>query len=339
MPAGVGARVRAARIVLATVLAIGGLLVFTAPAHAQAAPGGLSILKLANGGNTTASFEVTGPGIDGTATLTVNAVDGVPTLAGPPLTNLALGPYTITEVQPADGSAFQFEQALCNNGTSFTTRTIQVTLTLVNPVLTCTFVNTLVGASTQGVKVVTGDTSTWVRPALLHFSCPANQIDVDLPPIGPGPPGTYPLGTGAIPPGTCTLTETDTGSDGPVTVSMVVSNHGVPFAFGQRSVTFTAELGDDLAATVTNQFPPIPRPEPPEQATTSTTTTIAGSATTIPGGGGETTTTGAPPTTAAATTVAPLPTTGSPTGGLIVAALVAMLVGLTLVARTRKLSE
>ena len=352
MPSGVGARVRAARIVLgATLLAIGGLVVFTTPAHAQAAPpGGLSILKLANGGNTTASFEVSGPGIVGTTTLTANAVDGVPTLAGTPLTNLALGTYTITEVQPDQSSAFQFTQALCSNATSFTTRTIQVTLTIVNPVLTCTFVNTVTKATISGTKEAAGDTSAWTRPVLLHLSCPSLALEVDLGPVGPGGPGNYPIpfGFSVLQPSTCTLTETDTGGNS-ASVSMEVRNHGVVIATGTTSVTFSAGAGDDLVVHVRNVFanssgggttPPASTPTTAATTTTASTATTASTTTAVvtttasPGGGGATTT-----VAAASSTPSDLPTTGSPAGGLLVAALVAMLAGLALVARTRRFVE
>jgi hypothetical protein len=351
MPARVGARVRAARIVLSTtVLVIGGLFVFAAPAHAQAVPGGLSILKLATGGNTTASFDVSGPGIDGTATLTADAVDGVPTLAGPPLPTLIVGEtYTITEVQPDENSPFEFTQALCNNGTSFDTRTIQVTLTLRAPVVTCTFFNTATRAGISGTKVVTGDTSSWTRPAIFHLTCPNLEIDTDLGPVGPGAPGTYeiPFGFSVLDPATCTVTETDTGSNGPVTVTMEVTNHGAVVATGTKSLTFTSHVGDNLVLTVTDAFPPRDSGEPGDNGGT-TTTTVAGSTTTaasttttvattttVPNGAATTTAGGGSPT-AAPTTAPSLPTTGAPTGGLLVAALVGMIAGLTLVARTRR---
>ncbi len=126
---------------------------------------------------------------------------------------------------------------------------------------------------------------------------------------------------------------------------MVMTNHGVPIATGTTSLTFTSEVGDDLVLTVTNAFPPIDHPFPSDQGGGTTTTTIAGGSTTttvaptttttVPNGGATTSGGG---TTSSAPTTAPseLPTTGSPTGGLVVAGLLAMLGGLVLVARTRR---
>ena len=71
-------------------------------------------------------------------------------------------------------------------------------------------------AAIQGIKLVTGDTSSWIRPAQFHITCsgPDFELDIDIePPVGPGGPGTYIIGQGSIPPGTCTISETDTGSD------------------------------------------------------------------------------------------------------------------------------
>ncbi len=88
-------------------------------------------------------------------------------------------------------------------------------------------------AAILGQKIVTGDTSTWTRPAQFHITCPALQLDIDIePPVGPGGPGTYIIGQGSIPPATCTISEIDTGTDSTVQVSMVMTNHGVPIASG-----------------------------------------------------------------------------------------------------------
>ncbi len=56
-------------------LIILGLAAPTLPAGAQAAPtGGINIVKVEIGGVTPATFEVTGPGITGTAALTANVL-------------------------------------------------------------------------------------------------------------------------------------------------------------------------------------------------------------------------------------------------------------------------
>ena len=167
--------------------------------------------------------------------------------------------------------------------------------------------------------------------------------------MGPGGPGTYTIGQGSIPPATCTISEIDTGSDSNVQVSMVIANHGVPIASGTTAVTFTSHAGDDLVFTVRNTFLVLARPELPEQTPTSTTiaggstttTTVASTTTTLvvvqtlPVFPPETQPTIAP-TSAAPTTAPSLPTTGAPTGVLLIGALVAMLAGLALVARTRR---
>ncbi len=206
-----------------------------------------------------------------------------------------------------------------------------VQVDVADTVIACTFTNTVTRAAILGLKIVTGDTSSWTRPAQFHITCPALQLDIDIePPVGPGGPGTYIIGQGSIPPATCTISEIDTGSDNTVQVSMVVANHGVPIASGATAVTFTSHAGDDLVLTVRNTFFGLVRPELPEQATT--TTTVAGGSTTTTTVASTTTTVvvvqtlpvipETPPTTAApssAPTTAPsLPTTGSPTWGLLV---------------------
>ena len=358
MPSGVGARVRAIRVAFGAAFAVASLVVLAAPARAQAAPT-LTIQKVAVGADVTATFEVTGPNIDGTATLSADALDGgPPAVASPPLTGLeGGGNYLITETQPAEGltpfdttfSCVDDENTVVQSGNGH-----QVLVTL-NGNITCTFTNTLAGASIVAHKIVTGDTSSWVRPARFHITCPALQLDMDIePPVGPGGPGTYTIGQGAIPPATCTISEIDTGSDGNVTVSMVMTNHGTPVAFGTNSLTFTSHVGDDLVLTVTDAFPPVDHPFPGDNGGGTTTTTVAGGSTTtttaptttvpnggatttVPNGGATTSTPGGGGSTAApSSTPNELPTTGSPAGGLLVAALVAMLAGLALVARTRR---
>jgi LPXTG-motif cell wall-anchored protein len=60
----------------------------------------------------------------------------------------------------------------------------------------------------------------------------------------------------------------------------------------------------------------------------------------VPNGGATTSTpSGGSPTAAPTTTPSELPTTGAPTGGLIVGALLAMLAGLALVARSRRVVD
>jgi len=351
MPSGVGASRRAARIVLATIVAAVGLGIAAPTARAQEAPPGeIDIVKQVDAGSAAAFFNVSGPGDFNTSVTTPTATPGVP--ARSVLTSLELGTYTITE-NGTDGP-YQLTDIECTGGDPVVNLGgQQVTITLSDEgdtAVTCTFSNTLAGAAIIGRKVVIGDTSTWTRPAQFHIICDFGEggsIDNDIePPIGPGGPGTYIIGQGGIPPGDCTISEIDTGSDAHVSVSMVMTNHGVPIATGTTSLSFTSHVGDDLVLTVTNLFPfgaPSERPEQgtttvPGSTTSAPTTTIA-TTTTVPGGG-ETTTvapTTTPSTTSApAATEAPLPTTGSPTGGLIVAALVAMIAGLTLVSRTRR---
>ena len=369
MPSGVGARVRAVRAVTATAVVAACLAILAAPAHAQAAPS-LTIQKVAIGGSTTATFEVVGPGIDGTATLTADAIEGgQPAEAGPPLSGLEIGGnYLITEVEPQEGiSAFELTSIECSDGTEVTggARSVLVQITDENPNITCTFTNEVTRSAILAIKNVVGNTSSWTRPAQFHITCPEFGLDIDIePPVGPGGPGTYTIGQGSIPPGTCTISETDTGSDAPVIVSMFVTDHGTLVAAGGSSVTFTSVAGGDLVLTVTNQFPPIGQGEPtqprerPEQGggtQATTTTTVAGSTTTtttiattttatttttVPGGATTTSSGGGQaPTSAPATGPSELPTTGDASGALVVAALVAMLGGLTLVARTRRLVD
>jgi LPXTG-motif cell wall-anchored protein len=343
------------------------VVILAPPAHAQAAPT-LTIQKVAIGASTTATFQVTGP--TGTATLTADAVDGgPPAVAGPPLTSLLPGAsYLVEEIEPQEGlSLFDttFECTTLDGTVVQSGQGHQVIVQLTEDI-TCTFTNTVTRAGILGLKVVTGDTSTWTRPAQFHITCPELQLDIDIEPaVGPGGPGTYTIGQGSIPPATCTISETDTGSDAPVIVSSFVTNHGTLIAAGGNAVTFTSAAGDDLVVQFSNQFPPIgsgvptqPR-ERPEQGTggTTTTTTIAGGSTTttttttattttVPGGGTTTTVLGGATTTSSGGGQAPtstpttapqeLPTTGDSAGTLIAAALGIMVVGLTLMARTRR---
>ncbi len=364
MPSGVGApRRRAARAVAGITLIVSGLAALTVPAGAQAAPtGGIDILKVEIGGVTPATFEVTGPGIAGTATLTATVVaEGTPTPALPDLPPLIPGDYVITETAPADEngqSVWELTDIDCG-GAPFTRNGNSIVLTVADEVIACTFTDRVTRAAILGQKIVTGNTSSWIRPARFHITCPDIQLDIDIePPVGPGGPGTYIIGQGSIPPATCTISEIDTGSDGSVFVTMEVTNHGLLIASGGTSVTFTSHAGDDLVLRVTNLFlagVPGQRSQEPGTTTTvaggSTTTTTAATtttATTVPGSGATTTTGGAATTTSgggAAATPAPpttapqLPITGTPTAGLIVFALVALIGGLTLVARSRRLVD
>jgi len=365
MPSGVGARARAIRAVVATVVVAAGLAVLATPAHAQAAPGGQIIIvkQIEGGGDVTAFFTVLGdPDV---LTAQATTVGGQPAIATPPMTDLPFGSYVVRE-DGTDGP-FQLTSIECDDPDADVDLQGQqaiISLTDEAPVVTCTFTNTLAGAAILGQKIVTGDTSSWTRPAQFHITCPELQLDIPIePPIGPGGPGTYTIGQGFIPPATCTITETDTGSDAPVIVSSFVTNHGSLIAVGGNAVTFTAGVGDDLVLTVNNQFPPIGQGEPtrprerPEQGsggtttttvaggttTTTTATTTAATTTTVPGGATTTSSGGgqAPtsaPTTAPATAPAELPTTGDSAGTLIAAALAVMVFGLALVARTRRLS-
>ncbi len=353
MPSGVGAHLTLVRAVISVVIVAAGVSVFAAQAGAQAAPGGIAIDKVEIGGTAPATFEVTGPGITGTTTLQADVLaENTPTPALPALPPLTPGTYTITETAPADEngqSVWELTSVVCG-GQQMQVQGNSVQVDVADTVIACTFTDTVTRAAILGQKIVTGDTSTWTRPAQFHITCPALELDIDIePPVGPGGPGTYIIGQGSIPPATCTISEIDTGSDSNVQVSMVIANHGVPIASGTTAVTFTSHAGDDLVLTVRNTFFGLARPELPEQATTSTT--IAGGSTTTTTAASTTTTLvvvqtlpvfppETPPTTAptssAPTTAPSLPTTGSPTGGLLVAALVAMLAGLALVARTRR---
>jgi LPXTG cell wall anchor motif len=354
-------RRRVARTVTATLVVFFGLVITSARAGAQAAPtGGIDILKVEIGGVVPATFEVTGPGITGIATLTANVVaEDTPTPALPALPPLTPGTYVITETAPADEngqSVWELTGIDCG-GAPLTRNGNSITITVADEIITCTFTDEVTRAAIQGIKTVVGDTSSWIRPAQFHITCPDIQLDIDIePPVGPGGPGTYIIGQGSIPPATCTISEIDTGSDASVSVTMVVTNHGVPIASGGSSVTFTSNVGDDLVLQVTNGFPTRRAgPEQPGQdpgATTtvaggSTTTTTGGATTTTLPGGGATTTSGGATTTSGggaatsspATTAPQLPVTGTPTAGLIVFALVALIGGITLVARTRRLVD
>jgi hypothetical protein len=319
--------------------------------------GGINIDKVEIGGITPATFEVTGPGIVGTAALTANVLaQNTPTPALPALPPLTPGVYVITETAPADEngqSVWELTNIDCG-GTGFVRNGNSIELTVTDAVITCTFTDEVTRAEIQGIKTVVGDTSSWVRPAQFHITCPDIQLDIDIePPVGPGGPGTYIIGQGSIPPATCTISEIDTGSDGSVFVTMTMTNHGVPIAFGSTSLTFTSHAGDDLVLSVTNVFSRAPTPDEPGQdpgttttiaggstttttATTTATTVPGGGATTVPGGGATTTGGGAPTSSAPTTTAPQLPVTGSLAGGLIVFALVAMIGGFFLVARTRR---
>ena len=349
-------------------LIVSGLAALTVPAGAQAAPtGGINIEKVEIGGVAPATFEVTGPGIIGTATLTANVVaENTSTPALPALPPLTPGVYVITETAPVDEngqSVWELTDVDCGEGVEFLRTGNSIQVTVADGAITCTFTDEVTRAAIQGIKTVVGDTSPWIRPARFHITCPNIQLDTDIePPVGPGGPGTYSISIlqGSIPPAACTISEIDTGTDVSVTVTMVVTNHGVPIASGISSVTFTSNAGDDLVLHVSNAFPtrragPDQPGQDPGATTTiaggSTTTTTAGTTTTattvpgggtttVPGGGGTTVPSGGAAATPAPATTAPeLPVTGSLAGGLIVFALVAMIGGLTLVARTRRLVD
>jgi hypothetical protein len=357
MPSGVGAPRRAARAFAAITLGVAGLAILAVPAEAQQEPtGGIEIVKVEIGGVAPATFEVTGPGLTVPAILQADVVaQNTPTPALPALPPLTPGTYVITETAPVDPSGqsvWELTSVDCG-GVPFTRNENSIQIDVVDEMITCTFTDEVTRAAILGLKLVTGDTSSWVRPAQFHITCsgPDFELDIDIePPVGPGGPGTYVIGQGSIPPGTCTISEIDTGSDGSVFVTMVMTNRGVPIAFGNTSLTFTSHAGDDLVLSVTNVFSRGPRPDQPSPdpgATTtiaggSTTTTTAATtttATTVPDGGATTTSGGAPTSSAPTTTAPQLPVTGSLAGGLIVFALVAMIGGFFLVARTRRPAE
>jgi LPXTG-motif cell wall-anchored protein len=349
-----------------------GLAVLATPAHAQAAPtGGIAIDKIEVGGTAPASFTVTGIDVQFNATVVANVVaENTPTPALPALPPLENGTYQIQEIAPIDQngqSAWDLTSIVCDGGNQQDVGFGIVQVTVDDELITCTFTDELTRATILGLKLVTGNTSTWTRPAQFHITCPEFQLDIDIePPVGPGGPGTYTIGQGSLPPATCTITETDTGSDAPVIVASFVTNHGILIAAGANAVTFTSAAGDELVVTFSNQFPPIGAGEPtqprerPEQGSGATTTTATGGSTTttttvpgggttttVPGGGatttptttpggGATTTASAPATAAPTTAPQELPTTGDSAGTLIAAALGIMVLGLTLIARTRR---
>jgi len=371
MPYGVGApRRRAARAFAGITLILSGLAALTVPAGAQPAPtGSINIVKQVEGGaDVTAFFTVIGdPDVFNVQATTVGGQGAAPPIAGLPLGSYVVredgtdGPFQLTSIECDDPDAdidVQGQQAI-------------ITLTAQAPDVTCTFTNTLAGAAILAQKVVSGNTTSWTRPARFHISCPELQLELDIePPVGPGGPGTYTIGQGFIPPATCTISEIDTGSDGPVFVTMQMTNHGVPIASGITSLTFTANVGDNLLLRVTNLFladvPGQPGQDPPgatttiagesttttTAATTTTATTIPGGATTTVPGGGATTVPGSGGTTvpggggttlpgsgAQTTTPGELPATGRASRGLVVLALASMAGGLFLVARTRRPAE
>jgi hypothetical protein len=203
----------------------------------------------------------------------------------------------------------------------------------------------------QGAKIVTGDTAGWTRDIVINLSCPAAGVDRDFH-VPPDLPGNYQLGvTDLATPSSCTVEETDRGTDGLVSTTTIVVRSGVAIASGETSADFVVGVGDHVGFIVTNDFGFTPGIAPPEQPATtattapsggSTTTTVASTTTTAPPvvptlpAVPETPPSTAPPTTAATTTVPGLPTTGRDTEPLVVAALVAMIAGLTLVARARR---
>ena len=260
MPSGVGAHLTLVRAVISVVIVAACVSVFATQASAQAAPptGGIAIDKIEIGDIAPATFEVTGPGITGTTTLQANVLaENTPTPALPALPPLTPGTYTITETAPADEngqSVWELTSVVCG-GQQMQVQGNSVQVDVADTVIACTFTNTVTRAAILGLKIVTGDTSTWTRPAQFHITCPELELDIDIePPVGPGGPGTYTIGQGSIPPATCTISEIDTGSDSNVQVSMVIANHGVPIASGTTAVTFTSHAGDDLVFTVRNTF-------------------------------------------------------------------------------------
>ena len=153
-------------------------------AGAQAAPtGGITIDKIEIGGTTPATFAVTGPGITGTATLQANVLaENTPTPALPPLPPLTPGTYTITETAPADEngqSVWELTSVVCG-GEQMQIQGNSVQVVVADTVIACTFTNTVTRAAILGLKIVTGDTSTWTRPAQFHITCPALQLDIDI---------------------------------------------------------------------------------------------------------------------------------------------------------------
>ena len=203
MPSGVGARARAIRVAFGAAFAVASLVVLAAPARAQAAPGGsLTIVKQVDQGTVTAFFTVTGdPDVFNPSVSASAGAPGSTTLTDLPLISYIVhedgtdGPFQLTDITCTDPDAdidVQGQQAI-------------ITLTDEAPDVTCTFTNTLAGAAILGQKIVTGDTSSWVRPAQFHIKCDFGEggaIDNDIdPPIGPGGPGTYTIGQGGIPPG------------------------------------------------------------------------------------------------------------------------------------------
>ena len=177
MPSGVGAPLRAARIVIAASLAAASIAILATPAHAQAAAptGGIVIKKTEIGGTAPATFEVTGPGITGTATLLANVVaENTPTPALPPLPLLIPGTYTITETAPVDEngqSVWELTSVVCD-GEEIPVQGNSVQVVVADAVISCTFTDTVTRSEILGLKVVTGDTSTWTRPGAVPHHVP-----------------------------------------------------------------------------------------------------------------------------------------------------------------------
>ncbi len=177
MPSGVGAPLRAARIVIAASLAAASIAILATPAHAQAAPptGGIVINKIEIGGTAPATFEVTGPGITGTATLLANVVaENTPTPALPALPLLIPGTYTITETAPVDEngqSVWELTSVVCD-GEEIPVQGNSVQVVVADAVISCTFTDTVTRSEILGLKVVSGDTSTWTRPGVIPHHLP-----------------------------------------------------------------------------------------------------------------------------------------------------------------------
>ncbi len=170
MPSGVGARPRAACVLFATALSFVGVTVVAPAAQAQAAPeGSITIVKQVNQGTATAFFTVTGDPDVFNPSVSASAGDPGSTT----LTELALGSYVVHE-DGTDG-AFQLTDITCTDPSAdieVEGQQALITLTAEAPAVTCTFTNTLAGATILGQKVVTGDTSSWVRPAQFHDQLP-----------------------------------------------------------------------------------------------------------------------------------------------------------------------
>ena len=289
MPYGVGApRRRATRAIAGITLIVSGLAALTVPAGAQAAPTGtINIVKQVEGGaDVTAFFTVIGdPDVFNVQATTVGGQGAAPPIAGLPLGSYVVredgtdGPFQLTSIECDDPDAdidVQGQQAI-------------ITLTAQAPNVTCTFTNTLAGAAILAQKVVSGNTTSLDAPGAVPHQLPRAPARARHRAAGrPWRSGHLHDRAGLHPPGNV-HDQRDRHRQRRARVRHDADDQPWrAIASGSTSLTFTANVGDDLVLRVTNLFladvPGQPGQDPPGATTTiaggSTTTTTAATTTT-----------------------------------------------------------